>query len=110
LVFAAGLRTVGLLDEPDPKEQLGQPHGLATGTAAAIITLLSLAIERGRDLGAVPVGDYTKLQAVEPLKIRRKQLAERQERHGGIYVRPVPVVAGYRQLQAFRDRDAQAIT
>jgi hypothetical protein len=73
LVFVADLRAAGLLDEPDPKEQPGQPHGLATGTAAAIITLLSSVIERRRDLGAVLVGDYTKLQAVEPLKIRRKR-------------------------------------
>lgn len=41
---------------------------------------------------------------------RRVRLAERQERHRGIYLRPVPVAAGYRQLEAFCDRDAQAIT
>ena len=73
LVFAADLRAAGLLDEPDPRQSPGRPHGLATGTAAAIITLLSSAIERGRDLGAALVGDYTKLQAVEPLAIHRKQ-------------------------------------
>lgn len=34
-----------MLAEPD------RPHGLGTGTAAAIIKLLSSAIDRGRDLG-----------------------------------------------------------
>jgi integrase len=70
LVFAADLRAAGLLDEPD------RPHGLAVGTAAAIIKLLSSAIERGRDLGAGLVGNYTTLRAVEPLAAHRKRPAD----------------------------------
>jgi hypothetical protein len=46
LVFAADLRAADLLEEPD------RPHGLATTTASNIVTLLRLAIDRGRDLGA----------------------------------------------------------
>ena len=67
LVFAADLRAAGLLDEPD------RPHGLAKDTAAAIIKLLSAAIERGRDLGAALVGNYTTLRAVEPLASHRQR-------------------------------------
>jgi integrase len=70
LVFAADVRAAGLLDEPD------RPHGLAVGTAAAIIKLLSSAIERGRDLGAALVGNYTTLRAVEPLAAYRKRPAD----------------------------------
>jgi hypothetical protein len=61
LLFAADLRAAGLLDEPD------QPHGLAVGTAAAIIKLLSSAIERGRDLGVVLVGNFNTLRAGRPV-------------------------------------------
>jgi integrase len=70
LLFAADLRAAGLLDEPD------RPHGLAVGTAAAIIKLLSSAIERGRDLGAVLVGNYNTLRAVEPLGAHRQRPAD----------------------------------
>jgi len=67
LIFAADLRAAGLLAEPD------RPHGLAMGTAAAIIKLLGSAIDRGRDLGAAVVGSYATLQAVEPLTSHRKR-------------------------------------
>ena len=69
LLFAADLRAAGLLDEPD------RPHGLAKDTAAAIIKLLSAAIERGRDLGALLVGNYTTLRAVDPLASQRHRPA-----------------------------------
>jgi integrase len=70
LVFAADLRVAGMLAEPE------RPHGLAEGTAAAIIKLLSSAIERGRDLGAALVGNYNTLRAVEPLAAHRNRPAE----------------------------------
>jgi len=74
LVFAADLRAAGLLDEP------ARPHGLAKDTAAAIIKLLSAAIERGRDLGVVLVGNYTTLRAVEPLASQRQRSAHQGPR------------------------------
>jgi integrase len=67
LVFAADLRAADLLEEPD------RPHGLAASTASNIVTLLRLAIGRGRDLGAHVRGSFTTLKAVEPLESRRQR-------------------------------------